>query len=138
MKFFALFVTAALSFTLAQATNVRYDQTYDNGSASLTTVSCSDGPQGLITKGFHKFGDLPPFPFIGGASAIAGWGSTNCGSCWTLTYKGKTITVLAVDHTDDGFNLSQEAMDALTGGQAVSLGKVDATAKKVAASKCGL
>ncbi|KAI0317865.1 Cerato-platanin [Amylostereum chailletii] len=138
MQFLATLSTLILAAASAYATTVSYDQTYDNKSGLLTTVACSDGPQGLIPHGYNDFGDLPTFPHIGGASAIAGWGSTSCGSCWHLTYQGKTITVLAIDHTDDGFNLSLEAMNDLTDGQAEFLGRVDATATQVDRSQCGL
>ncbi|KAJ4417923.1 hypothetical protein N0V82_005880 [Gnomoniopsis sp. IMI 355080] len=124
----------------AQASySVSYDTTYDNAALSLTTVSCSDGTNGLITKyKYSTLGDVPVFPMVGGAQAIAGWNDANCGTCWAITYNGQTIRVLAVDHAADGFNLAQQAMDVLTGGQAVALGRVTATAVQVAASECGL
>lgn len=61
-----------------------------------------------------------------------------CGTCWQLTYGGRTINVLAIDHTATGFNLAEAAMNELTNGQAAALGRVDATAVQVAASECGL
>lgn len=63
---------------------------------------------------------------------------TQCGSCWTLTYNGNSINVLAIDHTDTGFNLALEAMNGLTNNQAEALGRIDATATQVDASVCGL
>lgn len=69
---------------------------------------------------------------------MAGWNSLACGDCYQITYKGKTIRMLAIDHVAEGINLSEEAMNALTGGNAVQFGRVDATVTKVAASVCGL
>jgi hypothetical protein len=46
--------------------------------------------------------------------------------------------VLAIDHTDAGFNIAQEALDALTNGQAVQLGRIDAQATQIAANICGM
>lgn len=46
--------------------------------------------------------------------------------------------VLAIDHTNDGFNIAKEAMDRLTNNRAVALGRVNATVSQVAASACGL
>jgi hypothetical protein len=46
--------------------------------------------------------------------------------------------VLAVDHTDSGFNIGINAMNALTNNQAKAVGRINATAKQVAASVCGL
>ena len=141
MKYFlALLVLAA---TCLAQTVVTYDAAYDKGSTSLTTVACSDGTNGLITKGYTTFGSLPEFPYIGGSSAIAGYNSPACGTCWQITYDNgagvvKTINVLAIDVAKPGFNIGLVAMNALTGGQAVHLGKVEATVKQVSASICGL
>ena len=137
MQFTSLVALAAL-ISSAFAVTVSYDQTYDNRSGSLTTVACSDGPNGLITKGFSTFGSLPHFPNIGGAQAVGGWNSASCGTCWQLTYSGNSINVLAIDHAASGFNIALEAMNTLTDGQAEFLGRVDATATQVDASQCGL
>ncbi|PSR87105.1 Cerato-platanin [Coniella lustricola] len=117
---------------------VSYDTTYDNAATSLGVTACSDGANGLETKGYSTLGSLPGFPYIGGAPAIAGWNSANCGTCWTLTYNGHSINVLAVDVGSGGFNLAEEAMNALTNNQAVALGRITATATEVDASVCGL
>ncbi|CAL1703220.1 unnamed protein product [Somion occarium] len=133
------FVTVVLSFVAATfATSVSFDPTYDQASASLGNVACSDGSNGLITKGFDTFGSLKNFPNIGGAAAVEGWNSAACGTCWKLTYNGQSINVLAIDVAIDGFNVSEEAMNTLTGGQAEQLGRVDATVEQLDASACGL
>ncbi|KAF4993545.1 hypothetical protein FGRMN_6404 [Fusarium graminum] len=125
--------------TSASAVTVSYDPGYGDASRSLTAVACSDGKNGLMTKYKWKTqGQIPKFPYVGGAQAIAGWNSASCGTCWKLTYKGKSINILAIDHTDAGFNISPAAMNALTNNQAVKLGRVDATATQVAVSNCGL
>ncbi|KAI0628745.1 immunomodulatory protein [Trametes polyzona] len=137
---FKAFAVAALALLVPSAlgVTVSYDETYDNGSGSLATVACSDGSHGLLTKGFSTFGSLPHFPNIGGAAAVGGWNSDQCGTCWQLTYNGKSINVLAVDHADAGFNIALQAMNTLTNGQARQLGRIDVSAKQVAASQCGL
>lgn len=86
---------------------------------------------------YPTFGDLPGFPSIGGAFAVEGWDSANCGTCWNLSYAGKSINVLAVDHAGPGrFNIALKAMNTLTNGHAVELGAVQVTYKQVDASKC--
>jgi hypothetical protein len=144
MKFTAilssLFVLSLSTFTLADS--LSYDENYDNKSGSLDTTACSDGSNGLASS-YPTFGDLPKFPYIGGAAAIKAWNSPNCGTCWKLTYtndkkKSKSINVLAVDVADDGFNISLEAMNALTNNLATELGRIDVKSEQVAASKCGL
>ena len=120
-----------LSFT---GTRITYDTVYDNGTESLAVVACSNGPNGMLTKGYKIFKDLPTFPNIGGSSAVAGWNSPNCGSprfaefdvarrswftpstgtCWNVTYGDETITVTVIDYAGDGYNLSEESMNTLT------------------------
>ncbi|PCH34756.1 Cerato-platanin [Wolfiporia cocos MD-104 SS10] len=142
MQFTALAATLALLFApavLAQSSvTVAYDETYDSSSASLSTVSCSDGANGLETKGYTTFGSLPDFPYIGAAAAVSGWNSAECGTCWELEYDGNTINVLAIDHAASGFNIALAAMNELTNNQAQFLGRVTATATQVDASSCGL
>ncbi|KAJ6619685.1 cerato-platanin-related secreted protein [Mycena sp. CBHHK59/15] len=146
MKFSALvspICLVALS-TTAFADTVAYDQTYDVASNSLNIVACSDGPNGLETRGFTTFGSLPKFPFVGAAGAVGGWNSVNCGTCWQLTYTNstggtKSIDMLAIDHAGAGtFNVALAAMNVLTNNQAVQLGRVNVQSKQVAASVCGL
>ena len=139
MQFKAL-ALAILAAAAAPALGVTlsYDETYDNSAGSLSTVACSDGSNGLLTKGFSTFGSLPHFPNVGGAQAVGGWNSASCGTCWQLTWNGKSINVLAIDHADEGFNVAKEAMDTLTGGQAAALGRIDVDATQVDASACGL
>ncbi|KAK7750427.1 hypothetical protein SLS62_007616 [Diatrype stigma] len=129
-----------LSFTAAaSAVTVAYDTGYDDGSRSLTSVTCSDGEHGLITRyGWQTQGQIPKFPYIGAAAAVDRWNSEACGTCWELSYNGKTINVLAIDKAGAGFNIALDAMNALTNGQAVQLGRIDATSTQVAASACGL
>lgn len=65
-----------LAATTVSAIRVSYDEGYDDPSRSLTSVACSDGPNGLITThGFQTQGQIPGFPNIGGSFEIAGWGS---------------------------------------------------------------
>jgi hypothetical protein len=132
-----------LTFASATMSSVSFDQTYDKGSNSLGITACSNGANGLQTAGFTTFSSLPTFPFIGGAGAVTGWNSTGCGTCWKLTFtSGKinsTITVTAVDVAAAGtFNIGEDAMNNLTSGNAVELGRVSVTSQQLAASACGL
>lgn len=118
---------------------VSYDTGYDDGSRSLKQISCSDGDNGLISR-YHwqTQQDIPRFPYIGGAQAIAGWNSPSCGTCWTIEYQGRKVTILAVDHADDGFNIGLHALNELTGGRGVEVGRIDAVAVQVEGKECGL
>ncbi|KAF8894772.1 Asp f 13-like protein [Infundibulicybe gibba] len=143
MKFTAALASLSIALLpLVSAVSVSFDPVYDNASGSLTTVSCSDGSNGLINRGFSTFGSLPKFPHIGGAVAVEGFNSVNCGTCWQLTFTTggvtRSVNVLAIDHASPGFNIAEGAMNDLTGGQAVQLGRIDAAAVQVASSVCGL
>jgi hypothetical protein len=108
---------------LASAVTLSYDAGYADGTRSLTAVSCSDGANGLINRyGWSKQSDIPRFPYVGGSSDIAGWNSPSCGQCYKIEYPatGKSIFLLAIDHTANGMNVSPKAMDDLTNNQAVS------------------
>jgi len=143
MHFTSAVLFLASSFVVAAAgvaTTVKYDTTYDSSAQSMLTVACSDGDNGLYTKGYLTFGALPSFPNIGAAAAITGWNSPQCGKCFKLYYKGKTVYITGVDSAsgDAGFVLSRAAMDSLTGGLAVQLGSITASYAPVASSFCGM
>ena len=131
-------ISLAASFSTVLAVRVGYDTVYDNPNGSLSTIACSDGSNGMLTKGYTTFDSLPSFPNIGATQAIVGWNSPACGSCWQISYGKKTIYFTAIDHTNNGFVASSEAMNGLTNGQAQSLGVIDANTTQVAESFCGL
>ena len=61
-----------------------FDTTYDDRSGSLNGVACcSNGENGLVAR-FPTSGNIPTFPFIGGAPDVV-FNSANCGGCWKLT-----------------------------------------------------
>ena len=138
MKLTSTIISLAALFAVASADKVRYNTFYDNPSLSLNNVACSNGPNGLVTRGYPTFGSLPTFPNIGGVYAVKGWNSPLCGSCWRLTYKGKSIYVTAIDTIFEGFDLSLGAMNSLTNGKAQELDLVNAQATQVDAWHCGL
>ncbi|KAI0312378.1 eliciting plant response-like protein, partial [Amylostereum chailletii] len=117
---------------------VTYSNVYDSSSGSLDSVACSNGVNGLDSR-FATFKDIPSYPYIGGAFSVT-WNSTNCGSCWKLTYPetGVSVNVTIIDAAAQGFNVAQQALDKLTGGQAVELGKASVEALPMPPSACGL
>ena len=77
MKVSGILSLASLA-ALASADPVKYDTGYDDGSRSMAVVSCSDGVNGLMTRyGWQTQGEIPRFPYIGGAGAVEGWNSAN-------------------------------------------------------------
>ncbi|KAJ8595602.1 Cerato-platanin [Rhizopogon salebrosus TDB-379] len=134
-------VSAFVLPTFAAQVNVTYDTTYDNAGASLSGVACSNGANGLLTKGYTTFGSLPSFPNIGGIPNLT-WNSSLCGTCWKLEYttpagQYESIYITAVDAAYT-YNLSEEAFNTLTDNTGVASGKVTATATQVNKSFCGL
>jgi hypothetical protein len=144
MKLSLIFTSIIVLLTSVHAQlSVSFDQKFDDASQSLTSVACSDGPNGLITRGFTTFGSLPHFPFIGGGPAVTGFGSPGCGTCWELTFVNAekvptSINILVIDVATPNFNIALEAMNDLTDNEAQFFGRVDVTAVEVAASACGL
>ena len=59
-----------------------------------------------------------------------------CGTCLQLTYNGKSINVLAIDHAGAGANIALEAMNVLTNNQAEFLGRVEADVVQLDISAC--
>ncbi|KAG6327451.1 hypothetical protein ID866_11638 [Astraeus odoratus] len=141
MKFLYALVpllTAALpAFSQTTTQTLSYDPVYDNPSQSLDILACSNGSNGLESKGYATLGELPNFPYVGGVYTVTGWNSPACGTCYNATYGTTTISILAVDVSLQGFNVAEEAMNALTGGQAVQLGRINVQSMPVAASYCG-
>jgi hypothetical protein len=144
MKLSLIFTSIVVLLTSVHAQlTVSYDQKFDDASESLTTVACSDGPNGLITRGFTTFGSLPNFPLIGGGPAVTGFGSPGCGTCWELTYVNAegvstTINILVIDVASPNYNIALEALNELTDNEGQFLGRVPVTAVEVASSVCGL
>src|ERR1700755_3346478 len=99
------------SSTRSESITVRatFDTTFDNAGGSLNGVACSNGPNGLAAQ-FPTFGNIPTFPFIGGAPNVT-FGSPNCGGCWRLTSTttGASLVMTAIDGSGSGFNIAQEA-----------------------------
>ena len=137
--------TAILSLLPAYglAVTLGYDNNYGVGSNHLSSVACSDGDNGLLSRGFTTFDSLPTFPRIASTSEVAGWNSAQCGSCWELTYTNSngvasSIVVTAVDHASAGFYTSVDALNELTGGRAIEVGTVNVVATSVDRANCGL
>ncbi|KAG1786613.1 Cerato-platanin [Suillus plorans] len=140
LSFAAVLLSAFALPAFATQVQVTYDNFYDNAATSLSNVACSNGANGLLTKGFTTLGSLPSFPNVGGVPNVT-WNSPLCGSCWELQYTttgiSESIYITAID-AGFTFDLSLPAFDELTANTGVPAGKVTATATQVAESFCGL
>jgi len=144
MKFSVIAATLlSVIAPIASASTAAWDSVYDSPSTSTLSVACSDGANGLWTKGYKKLGDIPRFPNVAAVPTVAGWNSPNCGKCFSITYTvtGKTIYVVGVDtsRSSGDFVLSKAALNTLTGGLADQLGRVPVTWSQLASgAKCGM
>ncbi|KAI0797065.1 Cerato-platanin [Abortiporus biennis] len=129
----SLFLAPTLAWPSTKTLRVAYSTQYDKKDENSVGVACSST---LIHKGYKTYGSLKNFPFIGGAEFITGANSDQCGTCWKLTYKDQSVNILAIDHIAEGFIISKEAMDALTDGEALDLGHVQAEVSQLPASAC--
>lgn len=127
---------AAAAAAAANTTLATFDTAYDDASLSLSSVTCSNGENGLTTKGYKTIGDLPTAN-VGGAPTIKGWNDANCGACYSLAYKNETVYVLAIDAAIGEFNVAQKVLDTLTQGHAQDFGSVEVE-YQLAEGKCGL
>ncbi|CUS14168.1 unnamed protein product [Tuber aestivum] len=135
---FSLMAMATSAFAQV-ATTAGYDTVYDNGSLSTLSLACSDGPNGLYTKGYQTLSSLPRFPRVGSIETIPGWNSPNCGKCYKVTYTatGASINMIGVDAAASGIVMSLGALDELTGGLGEELGRVNVTYVETAGTDCG-
>ena len=133
MKLISTAIPLAALFSAASAVNVRYGKLYTHWYESPSEVDCFRRI-GSPLHGLTYFHDVKTWPFIGGSDTVNLIG-VGCGSCWQISYEGKTVNITAVDSTKDGFKISGKAMDALTNDKKAIL---DATATKIDKSYCGL
>ncbi|KAK2734497.1 hypothetical protein FQN57_001661 [Myotisia sp. PD_48] len=133
----SLFFSVSSAAAVANQVTLSYDPRYDNAAMSLRDVSCSDGINGLIRKGYTTAGSIPNFPHLGGAFAVEGWNSKNCGKCFKVTWRenNKSIFITAIDRAT-GFNIAKRAMDDLTGGMANELGRINVDYEEAKLSDC--
>lgn len=125
MKFLSALALLPLALAARTPTSISWDPVYGNGGQSLATVACSDGSNGLLTKGYTTFSSLPQYPNIGGSPTVAGWNSANCGKCYNLYYGSVVVKVRAVDTAPGGWNVNKAVLDKLTGGRAEAVGRVN-------------
>ncbi|KIY68766.1 Asp f 13-like protein [Cylindrobasidium torrendii FP15055 ss-10] len=122
----------------ALADTLGYDPNYGTGSNSLAITSCSDGQNGLLTKGFTTFDSLPTFPRIFSSPTVGGWNSDKCGACYAVTYNGGAAEYFtAMDHAGGNYYTSLQALNDLTNGYGQQAGTVQVSVTEVDRANCG-
>ena len=142
-----------------EAATLSFDPVYSTPSTSTLNLACSDGANGLYTKGFPTLGSLSKYPNVVASPEIqgmlyisipnfiinsadekyVGWNSAQCGACYKLYYKGtgKSVYAVGVDVGRGGFVGSQQVLDTLTNGRATAVGRVDVSWLRVEPVLCG-
>jgi len=95
--------------------NVTWSSWYDDPNGDTSKVACSS-----LARRYPHFKNFPHFPYIGGGFNIKKGSQDNCGWCWILTNvkTKKWIIITPIDSdTNQGFNISKEAYNVLSGGQ---------------------
>ena len=113
---------------------VTWNSKYDDPNGSTDSVACSNGPHGLAPE-YPYFRNFPDFPYLGG-SYDTSHGSSNCGKCWKLSYKGRSIYFTSIDSYGGGYSIGRKAYIALYGGTG-GPGSLDANAQSVPGHFCG-
>jgi len=132
----------ALTIPFVDSTSYCTYHEYSAGD-SLTTVACSDGSNGLITRtGYQSISPL--FPYVAAYSG-ATWNSPSCGDCIQLTdtKSGNTIHITVIDQCgsppggfDAHFDIAQPAFDTLFGNAGQNAGSGSASWSIVASGNC--
>ena len=124
MKLISVITPLVALFSVASAISVSHDAAYDNGQALLSTVQCSNGATAFSK--YVTFGKMPSYPYIGSAKDLA------CGSCYQLKYNQNPIYVTVISQTtEDGFHISQNAMDELMNGSGNQVARDSSSASGV-------
>eukprot|EP00122_Pirum_gemmata_P011961 Pgem_evm3s11094 len=112
--------------------NIRRSSDYDinayftynpyTANQTLTSVACSDGANGLITR-WNYTTLAPMYPYVSSVSNVV-WNSANCGVCYKLVNTDDNTTTIYVTAIDGGvsevdgdvhFDLSDDAFKLLFG-----------------------
>ncbi|VDB85647.1 unnamed protein product [Peniophora sp. CBMAI 1063] len=127
MKFIATALTLA---TVAAATNVRFDPVYNTVGESTDVVACSN-----LADKFPTLDSFPTFPSVGGSQVITSFADADCGTCFSITFNGKSQFFTAIDVAKDGVVTSQTSFSQLAN---INNGVINASVVKVAGSHCGM
>ena len=105
-----------------------HNSKYDNGAKSINTVTCSSN----LKARYPTLGKLP-------TKKIGGLIGAPCGTCWAINYDKAIVYALSIDKSDEGFQLSNDAVVALTAGKKQTLpGNLQITVTAADKALCGL
>lgn len=136
MKLSLIFTSIIVLLTSVHSEDesVGFDWQYDQPYNDLSTTVC--GPYYLAqSPPTIAYNQIPNFPHIGAIPGILGDNLADCGTCWLITYGEQQLKLTAMD-ASNSILISSDAMNALTGNQAESLGSVTADVVQIDPSNC--
>ncbi|PTB68431.1 Cerato-platanin-domain-containing protein [Trichoderma citrinoviride] len=129
-------VASLVGSVSAETMTATFNPLYDDPSRSLSEVTCWRKNIGFMPNLDWTL-QQDAAGFIG-IDKINGLNSGKCLTCWTLSYEGRAISLLALDGADSGIAMSFSALQYLTDGRAKELGRVLIDAVEVDTSECGV
>jgi hypothetical protein len=129
MNFFAILALLAPAAS-AVTVSLTFDGMYATADQPLSTFSCP----GLF--GAERVNQLAAWPNVTATAFIERNLSPNCGTCWQVTYQGRSINLLAIDHAPQGFTASPFTVNWLTSGTGITNGRVDVDVTQIDPSEC--
>ena len=104
-----------------------HNSKYDNGAKSIDTVTCSSH----LKARYPTLGDLP-------TKKIGGLKDAPCGTCWAIIYDKTIVYALSIDKSEEGFQLSNDAVVHLVGKKQTLPGNLQVTVTAADTALCGL
>jgi hypothetical protein len=143
MKFSGIILASTMMHTVCANLGYATYHNYYKGQ-SLTTVACSDGENGLMTRFGYTTID-PMSPYVAATSNVV-WNSDKCGVCYAVKSDyngGTTVYVTAIDGSGGSpdpaalhFDLHPVAFEELLGKDGVAAGSSYVTYEEVDYHKC--
>ena len=116
-----VFAAAVVHAKSIPTENVTYSNIYDNGAQSLSSLACA---QWAKEKHYKTLSDVPGFPYVAGAPAVAYGHTKGCGEYYSIKnqHTHKIIRVTVVDASGSDFVLSSAAFNNVTDGKGSDVG----------------
>ncbi|EPS43071.1 hypothetical protein H072_2885 [Dactylellina haptotyla CBS 200.50] len=141
MKFFTL-ATIFAAASAVSGSQLKYQNIYNSAySLDLNSASCSNGPNGLVTKygtqNSQQFRTkLKPGVYV--AAAQAPWGSPKCGLCWKLvgTKSQRSAYFVTVDNSAPTIVGGEDMFKALSPSKTLFEGVIEVWAYQRPQSEC--
>jgi hypothetical protein len=139
----AILSSAVLASPGVKADTLKYNRDYDYAqNTELTSFSCSDGANGLITRyGVNNLQrlqtKLQPNTYIGASPAVAKWNDPNCGKCFRATNpsNNKSLNFVVIEQ-NSGVVTGEEGFRLLSPSGTTSEGTLTVNVAELPSQSC--